>query len=343
MSTSLHARSTVPEPSLKSSWAASTRRRLFGINESEVTFARRGFAQTDPQVVARLEEVALCFVRGYHAGLDQSDPEALHVELERFDDAHRGFAYEGAGMALELLDRLTPWRRNRIASFLAGPGDAHAYMVTIGAGWAWARLPVRIANQLRHLDPVLGWLALDGFGFHEGFFHTDASVRECVVPRRVKGTSARRAFDAGLGRSLWFVCGADVERLVDLIHRFDPSRRSDLFSGAGLACCYAGGASNTDIDHLCKLAGSRHAALAQGAAFSAKARERAGTPADYTRNAVERICRMPAESAAKLCDTALAEARGMASATGGSPIFEIWRARIRSFFEEAFRPSAEGA
>ena len=173
MSSSSTERATVRDSSESPGWSAAARRRLFGIDESEVTFSKRGFARTDPRVVARLEEVGLSFVRGYHAALDRPDPGALSDALARFDEVHRGFAYEGAGMALELLDRVTPWRRNRLASFLAGPGDAHAYMVTIGAGWAWARLPLRVANQLRHLDPILGWLALDGFGFHEGFFHTD--------------------------------------------------------------------------------------------------------------------------------------------------------------------------
>ena len=336
MSLSLLTRSTVPDSSQPSGWSASARRRLFGIDESEVTFARRGFARTDPKVVARLEGVGLCFVRGYHAALNQPDPEALRADLERFDDVQRGFAYEGAGMALELLDRVTPWRRDRLASFLAGPGDAHAYMVTIGAGWAWARLPLRVASPPRRMDPVLGWLALDGFGFHEGYFHTDASLRQCLIPRRVKG-AARRVFDAGLGRSLWFVCGADLERVAEHIDRFDPERRADLFSGLGLACCYAGGASYADIDRLCALAGRHRDALAQGAAFAAKARERAGTPADHTRSAVERICRTSAELAAKSCDTALAEARGIATAPGGPPTFEIWRARIRAHFESAFR------
>jgi hypothetical protein len=342
MSSSLQARPTVPEASRSSGWSGSTRRRLFGIDESEVTFARRGFARTDPKVVAHLEGVGLCFVRGYHAALDRPDPEALRAELARFGDVHRGFAYEGAGMALELLDRVTPWRRNRLASFLAGPGDAHAYMVTIGAGWAWARLPVRIASRLRRMDPLLGWLALDGLGFHEGYFHTDASLRQCVVPRGVKG-SARCVFDAGLGRSLWFVCGADVEHVADHITRFDPGRRPDLWSGAGLACCYAGGATQAGIERLCALAGRHRADLAQGAAFAAKARERAGTPADHTRSAVEKICRTSAEQAAKLCDTALAEAQGIVPPAGGPPIFEVWRARIRASFQEAFRTPEERA
>jgi len=319
------------------------RRRLFGIDESEVTFAKRGFASSDPEIVSRLEGVGQSFIRGYHAALDRSDPEALRVELAGFDDVSRGFAYEGAGMALELLDRVTPWRRNRLASFLDGPGDAHVYMVTIGAGWAWARLPLRLSSQLRRLDPVMGWLALDGFGFHEGYFHTDASLRRCIIPRRVNSERLRRPFDAGLGRSLWFACGTEGESVAEYVARFDPARHSDLWSGVGLACCYAGGADAADIDRLCGLAGGERTALAQGAAFAAKARERAGIPAEHTRNAVKQICGMPAELAAKLCDTALAEAEGATLTPGGSDIFETWRSLIRASFESTFRSEGEHA
>jgi hypothetical protein len=314
------------------------RHKLFGIDESEVTFAKRGFALPSQPIVDRLEGIGLCFVGGYHAALHRPAPEALRQELSRFDDVHRGFAYEGAGMALELLDRLTPGRGQRLAAFLAGPGDAHAYMVTIGAGWAWARLPLRVAKRLRRLDPVIGWLALDGFGFHEGYFHTDASVRRCVIPRRVKGRVAQRVFDAGLGRSLWFVCGTDVERIAASISRFDPERHPDLWCGLGIACCYAGGGGDAGIDRLRVLAGRHRSALAQGAAFAAKARQRADTPADHTRYAVERICRMPAELAAKLCDTTLAKAREIAPSidTHGHPTFEVWRSQIRAHFDQTF-------
>lgn len=306
-----------------------------------MTFAVRGFARSDTKIVDRLEAVALSFVRGYHAALNRPDPVALCATLNHFDPVHRGFGYEGAGMALELLDRLTPWRRNRLSAFLSGPAQAHTYMVTIGAGWAWARLPLRVASQLQRLDPVTGWLALDGFGFHEGFFHTQASIHQFAVPRRIRGDSARRAFDTGLGRSLWFVFGADVDHIANRIQLFEARRRPELWSGVGLACSYAGGASDVSIDRLCTLAGSHRADLAQGAAFAAKARHRAGTFAAHTQNAVGRICRTPPELAAKLCDSALAKVRSQAAGTTGPTAFESWREHIRGSLESTLQAQEE--
>src|SRR6185503_18765465 len=108
-----------------------------------------------------------------------------------------------------LLDRLRLTRR-RFADFVSGPGASHVYMLYVGAGWAIARLPWLRSNPdraIRHFDPLLGWLAVDGYGFHEGYFHWPESIDRRRLPRGLSGY-ARCAFDQGLGRSLWFVEGA---------------------------------------------------------------------------------------------------------------------------------------
>jgi hypothetical protein len=311
------------------------RKQLFGIDRSEVEFARRGFIVRSPAAVTQLERVAGFFVEGYMAGLDDPEPESLGHTLDRIEPEYRGFAFEGAGMALALLDFLTPWRRDRLAAFLAGPGDPHAYMVHVGAGWAWARLRSSGRSQLRALDPLLGWLALDGYGFHEAFFHPRKTVEQRIRPARLEGY-ALRAFDMGLGRCLWFVCCADPDVLADSIGRFEPARQADLWAGSGLACSYAGGAPQTAIERVVGHAGRHRGALAQGAAFAAKARQRAGIPTDHTRGAVARICAVSADIAAKVCDEELAGLPPGAPRDGEQPGFDIWRSRIRESFERGF-------
>src|SRR6185295_14439151 len=97
-------------------------------------------------------------------------------------------------------------------------------------------------------DPVLGWLALDGYGFHEAFFRTERSVRRQEVPRKVRGFGyPRHAFDQGIGRCLWFVEGAHVGRIAATIGAFPEDRRPDLWSGVGLAATYAGGRGADDL------------------------------------------------------------------------------------------------
>src|SRR3954447_2151806 len=209
----------------------------FGISIEEAAFARRGFRGGDAAQRRHLEEVGRTFLHGYHAALEENRPVQLASRLDEVEPGLRGFAFEGAGMGLYLLDLLTPWNRGRLRSFLAGPGSVHTYMVHVGAGWALAQLRLRVDRALSRLDPLLGWLAVDGYGFHHGYFRWPEPVERHRVPRRIDGY-ARRVFDQGLGRSLWFVEGAEVSRIAATIAAFLPSRQADLWSGVGLACAY---------------------------------------------------------------------------------------------------------
>jgi len=311
---------------------ATMRRALFGIDVADTSFARRRFHGEAGPLRDRLERVGQTFVQGYHAALAEDLPvplaERIAAEVER---DFRGFAYEGAGMALALLDTLIPGRRNRLARFLAGPADAHTYIVHVGAGWVMGRLPVSPERYLARLaDPLLRWLALDGYGFHEGFFRWPRSVTRQEVPRRLSGY-ARRGFDQGLGRSLWFVDGADVDRLPRTIGAFPVSRQPDLWAGLGLACAYAGGRTESEIEVLLAAAGPHTPQFAQGTAFAAEARQRAGNPTPYTELACQVIWGVPAGEAAAVGDEAL---RDLPPDRPGEPAFEVWRRRIQDVFSQ---------
>ncbi len=303
------------------------RKRLFSISPDEATFARRGFRPTSPPVQRRLERVGETFLGGYSAALEAQDAAALEQVLNQVDHDFRGFAFEGAAMALGLFDFITPWRRDRLDVFLQGPGDAHAYMVHVGLGWAAARVPwVRrsVERRLAGLDPLLRWLVLDGYGFHQGYFHWPLHVRR---QRMVPWLSpyGQRAFDQGLGRSLWFVEGADVPRIVATIASFDDGRQADLWSGIGLACAYAGGARRQDLEALRDAARQHFPPLAQGAAFAAKARQRAGNEADHAELACRVLCGSSASAAAAVTDQCLEDLRDEQD----RPAYESWRRRVQ--------------
>lgn len=308
------------------------RKFFLGISPEEATFARRGFRGDGAESRLRLEEIGHTFLQGYHIALEENKPETLGFRLDEVDAELRGFAFEGAAMGLALLDFLTPWRRKekRVQIFLKGSGVDHVYMIHIGIGWAVARLPWHracIERSIEQLDPLLRWLAVDGYGFHEGYFYWRFYVEKQTVPKGLFNYSCR-AFDQGLGRSLWFVEGANVNRISRTINVFLPARHADLWSGVGLACTYAGGVDRTVIKALKTAAEHYGPHLGQGAAFAAKARQRAGNSAPHTELACEVLCGMSAHAAAKITDAAL---EGLPP-DGKDPAYEVWRGRIRAQF-----------
>jgi enediyne biosynthesis protein E3 len=300
------------------------RRRLFGIPAREIAIERRGFHCGAPAMRQRLEQIGQTFASGYHAALEEDDLEVLVPRLNSFEPDLQGFAYEGAAMGLALLDWLTPWRRERVRSFLHGAGGAHAYMVHVGVGWMLARIPGQVEPRLSRLDPLLRWLALDGYGFHEGFFHWPSLQDGGAAPKRLSGYG-RRAFDQGLGRCLWFIECGDVTRLPATVATFPAGRQADLWSGIGLAGVYAGGVDADALHRLRAAAGRFQPCLAQGAAFAAKARLRAGIALEHTRLACEILCQLSVEEAAQLTDVTLKDL----PPDGADPAYEIWRQRVQ--------------
>jgi len=300
---------------------------MLGIRTDETRIARRGFHVRDPAVRWRLESIGETFLDGYHAALADAGGAALAGYLRSIDSELQGFAFEGAGMALALLDHLLPFRGGRFQRFLRSEGASHIYMLHVGAGWAMARLPWlrwRTGALLGSLDPLLRWLAMDGYGFHQGYFYWPRSVRLQEIPRGLS-PYARRAFDQGLGRSLWFVEGADAPRIAHTIGAFPQNRRADLWSGVGLASAYAGGVPQSDLEVLREAAGSYAPQVAQGVAFAAKTRQRAGNPAPYTDLACRVLCGASAKQAAAVTDSALRDL----PPDGAEPAYEVWRQRIQ--------------
>ena len=313
--------------------AGRLRRRLLGIHPRETSAAHRGFRVAEHGLTEHLEQVGRTFVAGYHAAAQFPDFTDLEDALNRIDAPHRGFAYEGAGMALALLDCLTPWRAGRLERFLHGFGADHAYMIHVGVGWAWARWPGSPERRLESLDPLLRWLALDGTGFHAGYFHWPTSIARQERP--ALSPYGERAFDQGLGRSLWFVESAHPDRIAAAVDAFPEARRADLWSGVGLAAAYAGGVSTVELRRLRDLAAEYLPEAAQGVSFAAKARKRAGNPVPHTEAACVVFCQGSLEEAARATDEALARA----VPEPGVPLYEAWRRNLRITFGRRERAS----
>ncbi len=305
--------------------------RLFSISPDEVRFERRGFHPASPATQTRLEEAGLTFLEGYHIAIADRGAPDLAARLEEIIPERRGFAFEGAAMALALLDLLTLWKRDRWHTFVRDSGKPHVYMVHVGAGWALARLKRGVEGFLSRVDPLLGWLVVDGYGFHEGYFNWPHSIEEQKVPRRLRGY-ARRVFDQGLGRSLWFVECGDPARIRERISAFPSPRRDDLWSGIGLAATYAGGVGSEVLEDIMRVEAAYRPYVAQGAAFAAKARLLAGIPSEATEVACSVFCGLPAVEAARWSDEVQANLPD--SNDPLNPSYEAWRRGLAERFRE---------
>lgn len=212
---------------------------------SEVTFLRRGFYTADLQTCNYLEQIGRVFLNGLEYGMTVPAESDIAARLETVPWEYRGFAYEGAAMALTILDGMLPVGGKRLDRFVTGPAAHQVYTAHVGAGWAMARLPRVLQSRVQPRDPLLRWLALDGYGFHEAYFRTPLVVAGQRPPRlplgwRTRARDATHVVDQGIGRALWFVCGADTDRLAETIAGFALERQPDLWSGVGLAAAYAG-------------------------------------------------------------------------------------------------------
>ncbi|PKW00361.1 Protein of unknown function [Streptomyces sp. 1222.5] len=309
-----------------SSFFGAFRRRLLTPPVSETTMEVRGFHVKNAEAKQRLEYIGEVFLKGYAYAVEAGSPAEAEELLETVPRDMRGFAYEGAGMGAAVYDSL-PGHGGRLQGLLAGRGRDHDYMIYVGIGWAMARLPKPLWPDIRSTDPLLRWLALDGYGFHQAYFKTGAYVRTPHVqhPFRWRGGHnhyTANAIDQGIGRALWFVGGTDPDVVTGLIRAYPEHRHSDLYAGAGLACAYAGSVGEDELARFVEGAGEHRWALAQGSAFATEARIKAGTVIDHTHLAARVVCGTTAEGAAQVCrDT---RPRTPESA-GPFPAYEAWR------------------
>jgi hypothetical protein len=324
-------------------WRA-LRRRLLTPSTAATKLETRGFHEKSQAARELLETIGETFLTGYGHAAEARTPDEAADRLDRLPVQFRGFAYEGAAMGFAVRDALPVGGSGRFARFLDGPGDPHVYMAYVGLGWAMARVPRFRWPKSRAIDPLLRWLVLDGYGFHQAYFRTARYVHEHFQDPRFPwpdgATDAERAYagraiDQGIGRALWFVGGTDPDLVATLIDKFPAPRRADLYSGAGLAATYAGGADEDELGVLAGRAGEYRPQLAQGSAFAAEARVRAGLVVPHTHVATKVFCGMSPSEAARITHEVRPDPLDQSVQPvpeGEPPAYEVWRRRIAEKF-----------
>jgi hypothetical protein len=171
-------------------------------------------------------------------------------------------------------------------------------------------------------------MVMDGYGFAKGYFSQQRYIEEKVVPAHLS-SYGRRVFDQGLGRSIWFVAGENVDQVVTTIATFPEARHADLWSGAGFACAYAGShMERRALETLRTAAGPYRSQLALAGALAAKRRHGFGHITPHTELACQVFCGLSGEMAAHIANDAL---ENLLTDGVESP-HKIWRERIVAQF-----------
>jgi hypothetical protein len=300
---------------------------------AEVTFAKRGFPVSPSAATEQLEAVPQAVICGFEWGIEARNQWEVERRLSMVEPGLRGFAYEGTTMAFTVLDAMG--RGHRTRDLLLGPGRPHIFLAYIGMGFAMARLPRPLWKKvLPDLDgiefhPTMSWLAVDGYGFDRAYFDTKRWVdgQQTPAPYPWEGSPDYflRAVDQGIGRALWFICGANVPGVAAAVGRFASHRHADLWSGVGLAAAFAGGSGQSELAALRRAAGEHWTELALGVVFAIKARTYAGFLPAHTEAAGAVLADLSPQAAVALADDTTPNGSGPSDL----PAYEVWRRNIR--------------
>lgn len=271
----------------------------------------------------RLEFAILVYSSGFRAAMQDRGADALVDVLESAPAEFRGFAYEGATSGLSFLDYKSPIESSRLIPFLKGPCRPYSILGHIGVG-AGPVLLRRYASLMEELDPHFRWFALDGHGFREGYIYRQRTLANQAVPVRLTGY-ARRAFDQGLGRGMWFVYAGEVERVAHAIAQFPVERQTDQWRGVGFVSTYTGACARGGLEKLPPAGTAPRLALAQGAAFAAYERQTGKNVTEPT----ERVCRaLCGASSAEVAQIVAETREGLPPENPEEPAYVVWGRRV---------------
>lgn len=308
------------------------RRFLFGLSIEGMDTFWKEIPGNETAARKQLRLSSNAFINGYNTALEVGLSHIIFSELQAFDINLRGFAYEGVGMGLAMIDYTSFARESKFQKFV-DRNPNHASLAHIGAGFAISVLNRDIEKSLAPMAPMQRWWAMDGYGFYNGIFKWKQSIQKQIVPRKVTGY-ALRAFDRGLGRSIWFLLSGDISKIVERLEKFPESRRADIWSGIGVASTYAGGVSEETINNLKAAAGTYRSYVSLGCTQAANARYFANNIVEHNDIACSIYCGMSAENAAKLTIEVMEQLNinGNEKVWVEQPIYEVYRENIRAKF-----------
>lgn len=260
---------------------------------------------------ARLDGIVALALGAQQVAL-ADDLASLDAHLQSVEPDLIGFAVEGSAMGLTVLDHRTPATPSRVDRFLAGPWSRFSPLMHAGVGLGLADLGEPVLPWVTGRDDLDAGFAIDGYAFHLALAAPADHLGGQPAPADLTGAAAR-CFDHGLARAAWFASAADPAAVGDVVARFAPARRADVWKGVGLAATYAGGLDPAGLDLLRGAAGPDAAALAAGSAVAAYVRVMASNVVAGNVGAISALTGRSPEDAAALVRRCRDAADGEAS------------------------------
>ena len=276
----------------------SFRQLLLGVSIDVIDQFWRAYNVPDSPARQELRYNSSAFIEGYNTAVNLGSSPTLDERLGAYERNLLGFSHMGGAMGLILLDFIPPGNQSRFQQFIARHPN-HINLAHTGAGVAIQVMKKDPEQPLSLMAPLNRWWAMDGFGFYDAVSNWKQALRQQVIPNRIRGYG-RRAYDQGLGRSIWFLYHTHIDNVVEQIQLFPESRRADLWSGIGLASTYTGGIGEETLQAVKAAAGSYALDVAVGSALATNARYVADNLVDHTNLATSVLCGCSAEETAQL-------------------------------------------
>ncbi|WP_339821871.1 DUF1702 family protein [uncultured Parasphingorhabdus sp.] len=303
-------------------------RKFLVLDPRRVEFRIRGFDLAEKSHEERLESIGKTFLRGYNLILSARSLAAFEQAMAEEPALLRGFFVEGGAMGSALVDSI-PFRRPMLGKFRERFEERFPLLVNAGTGLAMSKLSWREKAIVGALDPFYRWMAYDGMGYHNVYFQQEKTLNS---PKRILEGYASRAYDQGVGRGIWFVSGADIDKAAALAGSMTADRQADIWSGIGLASCYAGPADEKVFIDGYRLAGPSGEWFAQGIGFACSARMSDQSMPETICAAIRTLWDMEPEALAALVEQLRQD--NVTRTRSDRPRYEAWRHSVAAAFTQ---------
>jgi len=224
----------------------------------------------------RMQQIQSAFLEAKEFALLANQKEQLSDFLSAISGDFSSVSFEGVSMGLAInsynkTKTLSEWNW-LIEKYSA----VHTSQIYVGLGWAIAELGIDPTTIVSDLNSASGYRVMDGVGYYHGILRRRAAVERQLIPDIVS-ISLLPAYDQGLGRSLWYNAGGEIERVLQKIGLFPKDRTPAFWRGLGVAITYVGGTSDKGIEAIRGASKSNLAHLKYGALMALLSRKKAGT------------------------------------------------------------------